>query len=185
MQWYWDLVQYIRLIFHCKYITSYFDQCSHHGVPLKILNRHLAKNSAQTGARGRLELAVGCERLLRVEGLTVTLRWRTAIKALFLCFGFCYVRVGILCHEFIHHIPSFLLHWQSLSLVLCGTVKSFPVLEVYALIFLQLWRIYSWDNFLMCTISLLLLSACVFIKIFMQSIRIFCPIHTLLFCQVI
>ena len=65
------------------------------------------------------------------------------------------------------------------------TVKSFPVLEVYALIFLQLWRIYSWENFLMCTTSLLLLSACVFIQIFMQSIRIFCPIHTLFFGQVI
>ena len=36
--------------------------------------RHLAKNTAQTGARGRLELEVGCERLLPVEGLDVTLR---------------------------------------------------------------------------------------------------------------
>jgi hypothetical protein len=32
---------------------------------------------------------VRCERLLHVEGLTVTLRWRTAIQALFFCFGFC------------------------------------------------------------------------------------------------
>ena len=52
---------------------------------------------------------VGCKYLLHVEGLIVTLRWRTAIKALFLCFGFCLVCVGILCHEIIHHIPSFFL----------------------------------------------------------------------------
>ena len=35
----------------------------------------------------------------------------------------------------------------------------------------------------MCTTSLLLLSACVFIQIFMQSIQIFCPIHTLFFAK--
>jgi hypothetical protein len=59
--------------------------------------------------RGGLELAVSCEHLLHVEGLIVTLIWRTAIKALFLCFEFCQVRVGIFCYEYIHHIPSFLL----------------------------------------------------------------------------
>ena len=53
---------------------------------------------------------MSCEHLLHVEGLIVTLIWRTAIKALFLCFGFCQVRVGIFCYEYIHHIPSFLLH---------------------------------------------------------------------------
>ena len=66
--------------------------------------RHLAKNTAQTGAIGRLELAVGCQCLLRVQGLTVTLRGRTTIKALFLCFGLSLVHVGILYHEYIHHI---------------------------------------------------------------------------------
>ena len=34
--------------------------------------RHLAKNSAQTGAWGRRELTVRLELLLRVEGLTLT-----------------------------------------------------------------------------------------------------------------
>ena len=34
--------------------------------------RHLAENTAQTGARDRLELAVECEGLLCVEGLIVT-----------------------------------------------------------------------------------------------------------------
>jgi hypothetical protein len=60
--------------------------------------RHLAKNSAQTCARGRLELAVRCECLHHVEGLTVTLRWRTAIKALFLCFEYvkCYWRFCVM-----------------------------------------------------------------------------------------
>jgi len=48
--------------------------------------RHLAKNSAQTDARGRLELAVRCECLLHVEGLIVTLRWRTAINSSILGF---------------------------------------------------------------------------------------------------
>ena len=35
--------------------------------------RHLAENSAKTGARTRLELTVRCDFLLLVEGLTVTL----------------------------------------------------------------------------------------------------------------
>ena len=49
--------------------------------------QHLAKNSAQTGPSWTC-----CECLLHVEGLTVTLRWRTTIKVLFCCFEYvkCY-----------------------------------------------------------------------------------------------
>ena len=35
----------------------------------------------QTGARGRLELAVGCEHLLCVEGLTVTFEMKNSKKS--------------------------------------------------------------------------------------------------------
>ena len=48
------------------------------------------------------------KRLLSVEDLTVILRWRRAIKALFLCFNLS-CAYSDMCHGFIHHFPSFLL----------------------------------------------------------------------------
>ena len=77
---------------------------------LLLISHTSCKNSVQTSARGGLELAVSCEHLLHIEGLIVTLIWRTAIKALFLCLEFCQVHARIFCYEYIHHIPSFLLH---------------------------------------------------------------------------
>ena len=77
------------------------------------------KSIYQTGARDRIELAVRCERLLHVEGLTVTLRRRTAIKVLFLCFGFCQMHIGI---SYTLSLPFLLiLTRRSLNQILIGS----------------------------------------------------------------
>ena len=46
-----------------------------------VVSSTSSKNFAQTGARGRLELTVMCEFLIRNEGLTVNLKLRTVITA--------------------------------------------------------------------------------------------------------
>ena len=63
------------------------------------------------------------EHLLCVEGLTVNLRWRIAIKAVFHCFVICLVHLGILCHELIYHIP-FLYYFYSILVVRISFVKT-------------------------------------------------------------
>ena len=105
------------------------------------------KNTAQTGDRGRLELAVECTSVRSVLKASLWLRWRTAIKALFLCcFEFRLVRVGILCHEFIHHIPSLLLfHSLNINSVVIGgyhSVRSLTVLVISSFILNLLQVIY-------------------------------------------
>ena len=56
--------------------------------------------------RGRLEFTMRYDNFFIVEGIMVTSRWRTTIKALLHCFVF-HVLIGILSRVHLLHIPSF------------------------------------------------------------------------------
>ena len=69
-------------------------------------SQHLAKSSAQTSARGCLELRVRCEFLLCVEGLTVTESKNSNQSAVPLLGIFLYI-CNFLCHEYLLNISLF------------------------------------------------------------------------------
>ena len=80
------------------------------------------------------------ERLLRVEDLTLILRWGAAVKAIFHCFCFCLVRILTLCHEYIHHFPSFVL-LEKYRTFLQTLIRSVCESHVHSLP--PLWSIYN------------------------------------------
>lgn len=79
----------------------------------RYFDQYLAIKSAQTDVKSHLKHLVKQECLLHVKVLIATLRWRTAIQVLFICFFFSHVSLVILSHELISIL--FLFHCKSIT----------------------------------------------------------------------